>query len=82
MTTCCGSSGRSCGGGLAVLTYSDESVHIQQQMVCDMNMTGAGGGLGWNHPGFTDPTTGEPLTLGQVYDRHAICMAVLAEFDT
>lgn len=56
-------------------------VRIQSMMVRDMNQTHEDGRLGWNHPGFTDPDTREPLTLGQMFDRYAVCLAVCKEFN-
>lgn len=57
-----------------------EGIYWQRQMVCDMNLAG-GGKLGWNHPGFTDPTTKEPLTLGDMFDRHALTMLVIEKVE-
>jgi hypothetical protein len=57
-----------------------EGIYWQRQMVCDMNQAG-GGKLGWNHPGFTDPNTHEPLTLGEMFDRHALTMLVIDEVE-
>lgn len=58
----------------------EHGIHVQREMIRDMNQTREGGQLGWNHPGFTDPDTGEALTLVQMFDRYAVCLAVCEEF--
>lgn len=55
--------------------YPTESLAVQRSMVADMFK------LGWGHRGFTDPTTGHALTLGDVFDRHAIALIVVEELD-
>lgn len=74
MTDCCGGAGPSCRGEIIRTPCVHDDAYVQRQMIADMHT------LGWNHPGFTDPNTRERLTLGQVFDRHAICLAVCEEF--
>ncbi len=55
--------------------YRSESLAVQAAMVGDLHT------LGWDHRGFTDPNTHEPLTLRQMFDRHATCVAVCEEME-
>lgn len=50
--------------------------NVQRQMIADLNLTREGGRLGASHPCGRDPDTGEPLTLGMMFDRYAVCLAV------
>lgn len=59
----------------------ENGINVQRMMVRDMKLGGGGGNLGWNHPGFTDPDTHEPLTLRQMFDRYAVCLAICQEFN-
>lgn len=53
--------------------HFEHEINVQQQMVGDMKIRGQRSTCG------RDPTTGEPLTLGMMYDRYAICLCVLWE---
>jgi hypothetical protein len=55
--------------------YPSESIAVQSAMVQDM------ADKGWSLGGFTDPDTHEPLTLRQMFDRHATALAVCEEFN-
>jgi len=53
----------------------DEGIVAQRQMIASMQKPG---------PGVfccNDPATGRPLTFGQVFDRHAQAMLVIAEVE-
>lgn len=58
--------------------YRTESIAVQRSMIADMADDERGG---WSRGGFTDPTSGAPLNLRQMFDRHAVCLAVCEEFN-
>ncbi len=58
--------------------YRSESLAVQASMIADMGDDETGG---WQRRGFTDPNTREPLTLREMFDRHATCLAVCEEIE-
>lgn len=52
-----------------------QSVILQRQMVADLHERGAA------LPGFREPTLGTPLTLGELFDAHALTLLVVHEVE-
>lgn len=80
---CCGGAhGRSCGGEIIQPACSHE-IRVQRQMVADLIVGMADsppriGEFGPLYPMY-DSTTGESITMGQMFDRYAVTLLVCME---
>ena len=63
-----------------VAAYEHE-IAVPRAMIRDLNLLPEGGRLGPLHPCGRDPATGEPLTLGTMFDRYALTLCVVREIE-
>jgi len=69
------------GGERVMLDPYAHEIAVQRSMVRDMNLLPDGGRLGALHPCGRDPATGEPLTLGMMFDRYSLALLVVQEVE-